>query len=336
MDESIDVMKAANERWHLQREREIAAQAMAGDIEGMRTEILRLCENDIKRVYIARQAGVPPSTLSQFLNRKYAGDEASVYLKLAKWHAEYSSCRRENIPVPVQWVETPTGKRIEQALTFAHVEPTIAVIYGNPGLGKTASIAKYQQANGNVWVATSAPASGGTQATIAQVAAALGLRYLPVTPYQQSRDIIARLRESKGLLIIDEAQHLSREAIDQLRAFHDASSIGLCLSGNMHVYSRVYGKENSEYLAQFSSRVGLKLVLREPTSGDVDAVLDPWNITGGAEVEFARQIAAQPGALRSLFQCLRQAHMVAHARGRPIDVKLMREARASLGYGGGQ
>lgn len=323
----------AEERWRQQREHERAEKALSAEIDQMRELIWSLVRTGVKQKYIAGQVGVSPSAVSQFLNGKYPGDLLALFDKLSRWRETLDQDRREPLPIPDQCVETPTGNRIEQTLAFAQAEPTIVVIYGNPGLGKTTSIARYQSEGRNVWVTTSSPASGGMQATIVQVAAAIGLRGLPLTPHQLSREIVAKLRGSQGLLVVDEAQHLSREAIDQLRSFHDSASIGLCLCGNMHVYARVYGRENSEYLAQFSSRVGNKLILREPAAGDVDAVLELWKIRGGAEAEFARQVASQPGALRSLYQCLRQATLAASATGRPIDVKLMREARASLGFG---
>lgn len=300
-------------------------------IEEIRTLIRDFVRTGHLQKDIARQAGISGTTLSQFLSDKYAGDMLAIYFKLSAWQRAVEQDKREFLPIPTEWVETPTGRRIEQALAFAQSEPTIAVIYGNPGLGKTTAISRYQRANVNVWVATSNPASGGLAATLAQVAGAVELRGLPTTPYQLSCDIITRLRGTQGLLIVDEAQDLSPQAYNQLRAVHDSTGVGLCLCGNEEVYSKVTGRANRAYFAQLASRIGRRLQLRAPTNEDVDAFLAPWQIAGGAEVEYARHVAAGAGGLRSLYQCLRQAAIAAHATGRPVDVKLMRDARSALG-----
>lgn len=301
------------------------------EFEEMRTHIRDYLRNGHLQKEIARQAGLPDSTLSLFLNDKYRGDSYKVYVQLKEWKRRVEADKRDFLPIPTDWVETPTGRRIEQALAFAQSEPTIVVIYGNPGIGKTTSIARYERANLNVWVATCNPASGGLAATLQQVAGAVGLRGLPTTPYQLSCDIITRLRGTQGLLIVDESQDLTPQAYNQLRAIHDAAGVGLCLCGNEEVYSKVTGRANRAYFAQLASRIGRRLQLHSVSAEDVAAFLAPWRITGGAEVEFARQIAFAAGGLRSLYQCLRQAAIAAHGAGRSIDVKLMRDARAALG-----
>jgi len=312
-------------------ERSRNERALRQDVEAMRLRIRDLVRVGCTQRDIARQAGVSETALSQFLNGKYPGNERQLLGGLQKWSAKFGKDADELLPIPTEVVETPTGRRIEQALAFAQSEPTIVVIYGNPGVGKTTSIALYQRRNVNVWVATCNPASGNVSATLQQVAGAVGLRGLPAAPYQLSCDIITRLHGSGGLLIVDESQDLSAQAYNQLRAIHDATGVGLCLCGNEEVYSKVTGRANRAYFAQLASRIGRRLQLRTVTPEDVDAFLQPWGITGGAEVEFAKHVALGAGGLRSLYQCLRQATIAAHGAGRPVDVKLMRDARAALG-----
>jgi DNA transposition AAA+ family ATPase len=312
-------------------DRERSERDLLRRAEEMRGHIRDLVRTGHTQSDIARQAGISGTSLSQFLHDKYPGNIAKVLNALEVWAAKISKGVEDYLPIPTDWVETPTGRRIEQALAFAQSEPTIVVIYGNPGIGKTTSIARFERANINVWVATCNPASGGLAATLQQVAGAVGLRGLPTTPYQLSCDIITRLRGTQGLLIVDESQDLTPQAYNQLRAIHDAAGVGLCLCGNEEVYSKVTGRANRAYFAQLASRIGRRLQLQTVSPEDVDAFLAPWGITGGAEVEYARQIALAAGGLRSLYQCLRQAAIAAHGAGRSVDVKLMRDARAALG-----
>lgn len=306
------------------------------EIERIRWRVREKTDKGFAQSDIARKSGLSRATLNQFLNGKYEGRNWEVSQTLAAWLQAVDKDQRSQVSVPTTLVDTPTGLRIEHALAFAHTEPSIVIIYGNPGLGKTTSIARYQSAQVNVWTVTSNPASGGLSGTLKQVAGAVGLRGLPTTPDQLSLDIITRLRGTQGLLIVDEAQELSIQACNQLRAIFDAGGVGLALCGNEEVYSNITGRANRAYFAQLESRIGLRLKLQAPTIEDVDAFLAPWKITGGAEVEYARQVGTQRGGLRSLYQCLRAATMAAQASGQQLDVKTMRNAREALGHGGAQ
>lgn len=280
---------------------------------------------------VAREAGVSEATLSQWLKGKYQGDNIAVYVKLAKWEEGDLAEANARPAIPTAWVETETGRNIERTLLFAQTEPSIALVYGGAGVGKTTGIARYAASNQNVWVVTSSPASAAMVATLADVSAVLGMRGLPNVPHQVFRDIVNRVRGTRGLLIIDEAQHLSTFALDQLRSIHDTGGIGLCLSGNETVYSKMSGGSRKVEFAQLFSRVGCRIQLPSPTLDDVDAILSGWEIDGGEEIAFARRIALLPGGLRGLFQCLRQASMAARSADKPVDARLMRAAWRDLG-----
>jgi len=46
-------------------------------------------------------------------------------------------------PERVGWVETPTFIEIESAFVLARELPSMAVVYGAPGVGKTSAIKRY-------------------------------------------------------------------------------------------------------------------------------------------------------------------------------------------------
>ena len=47
-----------------------------------------------------------------------------------------------------------------------------------------------------------------------------------------SRAIASRIRDTEGLLIVDEAQNLGHAPLEELRALHDETECGLALLGN--------------------------------------------------------------------------------------------------------
>ena len=92
------------------------------------------------------------------------------------------------------------------------------------------------------------------------------------------RMIVQRLQGTKGLLIIDEAQHLSLLALESLRSIHDATACGLVLMGNESVYANLSGRRSAEF-AQLFSRVGMVLKLENP----LPRTLRHWLGSGGSK-----------------------------------------------------
>ncbi|NUZ06720.1 AAA family ATPase [Piscinibacter koreensis] len=315
----------------LSREDELAAGADdALKAEQLRTLLREMCDAGKSLRTLAVETKVSHSVLTKWLTGSYPGDNAGVLEKLRRWeHTRSVSPGELRYPGMPTWVPTQTGRDIETALAFAQREPSISVIFGGAGVGKTTAIRRYAEENNNVWVTTSSPARGSMAAALSDVADTLGMRGLPQRPDQVSRDIMQALRGTEGLLIVDEAQHLSVGALEELRSIHDSCEIGLCLSGNDSVYSKMTGGGRKAVFAQLFSRIGWRLPLRGPTAADVDAILDAWKVPGAAEHDVARRIASKPGGLRGLFQVLRQARIA--AAGAPVTAQLMSMAWRDLG-----
>ena len=90
--------------------------------------------------------------------------------------------------------------------------------------------------------------------------------------------IVQRLQGTKGLLILDEAQHLMLPALESLRSIYDTTECGLVLMGNEAVYSRLSGRRSAEF-AHLFSRVGSVLKLEKP----LPRTLRHWLGIGGSK-----------------------------------------------------
>lgn len=281
---------------------------------------------------LAREAGVSGTTLSQWLNGRYPGNDEQVFAKLSAWWRNRQAAAAAPAPAAATgWVETPTGRAIAAALLFAQDKGSIAVVYGGAGLGKTTATRHYAQANPNVWRVTATPSSAGLMATLEAVAAALGLRDISNRPSVYAREIVQRMTGTRGLLVVDEAQHVSVQALEELRSLHDASGVGLALLGNEAVYARLTGGNRQATFAQLFSRIGFRMHLVEPTRADTDAILTSWGIVGEKERDWAYSVGRLPGGLRGLTHTLRQAGMLAHSSERAIDVRALQLAWQNLG-----
>ena len=133
--------------------------------------------------------------------------------------------------------------------------------------------------------------------------------------------------------MVDEAQHLSDQALDQLRSVHDACGIGIALIGNRDLYTRVNGGESASYLDALRDRIGKRIALAGVSPGDVDAILDAWGTAPTRTRKAMVEACAKGGGLRNLMKTLRLAIVHAQAAGHRLSDVDVRAAWRDLGGG---
>lgn len=323
-----------------------AAPAPTGDAlrQMIRNRIGRAEDGKLSQAEIARQADIPPSTLSQYLNDKYPGDTGPVEQKLTAFLATQHVAADVGALLPrlPAYVDTPTGARIIDALSYAQASRNIACIFGGAGVGKTRTLRHYRRTHSSVWVVTCDPMLAQMGALLDHIAEVLGLADGRRDPPSLRRRIVARLKGTGGLLVFDEVQHLTDKALEALRAIHDgvnadlddddAPGLGMAWVGNTILYARVTGQKRAEDFAQVTRRIGKFCKVERPTKGDVRAIAAAFGLTGREELEAVEEIASRPGALGLVHQVLRQAWLLAAADvppGRPT-VDLIRTALTDL------
>lgn len=306
------------------------------DIEpdtGTRADVTRAMLADrLTQADLAREVELSASALSQWLKSAYKGDNAAIEAKLSAWLARRAErIAPVELPSAPHWVDTPTGRAIEKALTFARTRSKMALVYGGAGVGKTTALERYARNIPRVWYVRASPANASMAALLRELCEVMAIYITGWKNAALTSDVIWRLTGEPSLVIVDEAQYLSIPALEQLRYIHDESGAGLVLSGNESVYSRLTGGHRRAEFAQLFSRVGRRLRISMPKDGDVAAVLDAWRVTGSRERAYAAQIASLPGGLRGLVNLLEEASLAARGLGKPLDVGLLRMAWADLG-----
>ncbi|MEI7036476.1 AAA family ATPase [Fulvimonas yonginensis] len=289
----------------------------------------------LSQAIVSKEAGVSPTTLNQWLNGKYAGDNEGIDNKVRIW-LEADQARRaagSTMPTAPGFVTTPTAARVLGALAYAQMAGDIAVTYGGAGLGKTSACEHYRASSPNVWIATMRPSTAGVVTCLQQVCKALGLDTVGGALALSER-IAKRIRDTHGLLIADEAQHLSVAALDEIRAIHDETGVGIALVGNDGVFARMAGGRNAQQLDRLYSRVGKRLNLRQSSEADIVALISAWGVDDAKCRATLIEIARRPGALRTLTKTLRLASMHASAEGRQVCCEDVRAAATELMEGG--
>ena len=286
-----------------------------------------LAEQGISRPEAAREANIHYATFSAFLNGTYAGRNDRVAADVLKWMEarQAQEASRAALPVAPRFVATPTADAITAVLQHARAAADMVVISGPPGIGKTSAVCAYTRRTPNVWKIVGNPLLRSPRAAMEDLARVAGLmneRGLA----NVHRALVHRMRGTSGLVIVDEANHFSSDALDQLRSLHDEAEIGLALVGNATVFNRLEGGGNRQAeFAQLFSRVGMRLTSlkdhRARLGGDIDAYLDGSDVMDAGARKMLHAIGRKPGALRNVRKTVSLAHMLAGAAREPLGAR---------------
>ena len=260
---------------------------------------------------LATESGIAYGTFTNWVGRTYTGRVDNVNAKVELWlesrikHHEAAM----SIPDAPDFVATDTAVRIESTLRWSQVYPDMALIVGAAGTGKTTAAVNYQKNTPNVVIVTAHPSTAKAAALLGAIAKQVNIEERnPARMFNAVTEVIGH----KGqLLIIDEAQHLQMDALEELRAIHDIYRVGIVLMGNRSVHSLVTSGHNEAEYAQLFSRFGMRVVLNKSEDADVAAILKAWDITDAAILKSCKLIANRHHGLRELTKTLCLAHVIA-------------------------
>ncbi|HZZ89447.1 MAG TPA: AAA family ATPase [Caulobacteraceae bacterium] len=283
---------------------------------------------------VSRESTVPAATLSQFLSVSYAGDNNAIAKRLSQWLNARLQEQQVNAlapPAPT-FTQTKTADSVLSVLRAAQTLGDMGLVMGEPGVGKTAAALQYAKTNPRVAMATGAPAIASAAAILRVL-----LEAMKKTPrgrgYASKFELTTLARqvfEAGWLIVIDEAQHLQMEALEELRAIHDETGAGIVLIGNASVLSRIQGNQRNPAFAQLYSRIGVRVILPKTPPADVDAVLATMGIEQPEVLQVAYAIAGKDN-LRQVVKAARRAQMVARQNREDLSREHLRLAYSRLG-----
>ena len=288
--------------------------------DALRAEVRRLADSEGRPMTeLAREVGIPYGTFSGWAGGTYAGRIDRLDDQVARWLAGRDAAlrKRAELPSGPAFVQTPASDLFLACLEHAQHAPDLVVITGAAGVGKTTAALHYRLRATNTWIITAEPCLRTPRALLDVIADQLGVT-ASGSSHRVSQAVVARMRGTRGLLIVDEAQHLATDLLDQLRTIHDLAEIGVALVGNERVHSRIEGGSRSPDFAQLFSRVGMRATRARPARGDIDAILDGWQVTDAGARKLLAVVGRKPGALRGMVKTLRIALMQATAGGEAL------------------
>lgn len=277
---------------------------------------------------VSRKTGIPTGTISQFCGGSYAGDNVKLAEQVFRYRQTLVAQTRIAVELPEipGYFETETSKQLERLLQIGQRGRVVVAAMG-AGLGKSITARNYTACYTNVFMATMSPSTAGVNNMQIEVLEALGERDAVGTPQKLSRRIRAKVSNlSSPLLILDEAQHLSEKALEEIRSWNDACGVGIALFGNESVWQRLTGGSRQAHFAQLFSRVGLNIRRTLPLRGDIEALADAWRIDDERTVSYLAKICMTPGGLRGATYALEIASMIAVSNQRSLQVDDLQDA----------
>lgn len=281
---------------------------------------------------LARRIGdTGASTLSAFATGTYAGDNQKMAWRVNRYFLAEEDRHQSALLAPVVpgFKMTRTARLIMGQLKWAHGGEMVAVV-GAPGMSKTSTFRYYQQTVPNAFLATMTEAHRAPAAMLRQVLRATGSPGKAAQAATLFDAICDKLAGIRCLIIVDEAQHLTPAALEQLRSIHDALGCGICLAGNETVLTRVQGGARLSEFAQLSSRVSWPQTYRQPHEEDVQILCEAWEVSDARQRELLKKIATQPGHLRLMTQVLKMATLQARAGHEDRTLSHLRDALMQL------
>lgn len=326
---------------HPQPAAEFLAKHPEADVAAWRVLIDRVIQaataNGWKKAEVARRMSMAEGTFSQWASGKYIGVLSNLNTQAENWLSaiEESASLAASVPISPPFQMTSVGMEVMQTLAWAQVTSGFVAIKLDSGVGKSMAARHYCDTRPHAFMATVSPHTKTVHGMLVELAAELEVQ--ENNPARLVRAIGRKLsRIGDGtLLIIDEAQNLTGDAINQLRHFVDIHKCGIALIGNEDVANDFLTDRTRSVSsrAQVLSRFD-KVLRREPNRTD-DAIrmIRAWKIEDEACTNFLLGIALKQGALRQIDRTVKSALPAAIGAGEELSLKHLQAAwkRRDLG-----
>lgn len=304
------------------------------ELDQLRADIKGTLEGrKLSQAALAREAQVPPSTLSGFLSGNGDADPQPVARKLTAWLEtlrEREAVNARVMPRPT-FVTTNTALQVQGVLRASQALGDLGAVVGPAGVGKSSAARQYAAVNNRVAMVTASTMIASATALMGEFCREVQRDNLNVPSSRATLTKRIRVNVGEGwLFVLDEAQFANLDAIEELRAIHDATGIGLVMMGNPTVLSRLQGNERQASFAQLWSRIGQRVELTGTAADEVEAVIDSMGIFNREVVDLLKAIGAKDN-LRTAVMVARQAGLIASGAQEDLAPKHIRPAYRRLG-----
>ena len=275
---------------------------------------------------VARGTGLSGTVISQWLNERYAGDNAAVEAKIGVYLdvlSERDPESRHRLP----FVRTSISNLIWSTARACHRDGVIGLATGPSGVGKSYAIEEYSRAQPGQVVVIESHKNYTTKQVISDLHRECGMSG-DGSVHAMMHELTDRLRGSGRLIIVDEAEHLNAGTLDEVRRLNDWAGVGILYVGLERFRTMVVSlRRDYTYIA---NRVRLPIALKKLKRDDVLAILQAHAPQYAEHASAAHELCAGDGRrLQSMLYHVPRLAKSERLRDRPID-ELMRLAAKEL------
>lgn len=282
----------------------------------------------LTKAEVSRRANMPEGTFNQWFSGSYTGSLAAQNKKIEQWLNQAKEIAGFNaiIPKVPPFQNTRIANEIMDTLALAQAMGDLVVVTIPAGNGKTETCRQYVKTRPNAYMVTASPYTKTVHAMLVDLRSELGV--MEYNPAMLTRAIGERLKRvgDGTILIVDEAQNLTTDTINQLRHFVDIYDSGLALVGNDEVSIRLRGEDKSFSSAQLKSRLGRRLKRNKPYLEDIQMRIAAWNITEEQAVKYLTGIGLKAGALRQIDKTMALASIAASGASETVSLEHIKQA----------
>lgn len=289
-----------------------------------------LAERGWSKAEGVRRSGIGYGTFTQWLNGNYTGRIDTVNADVATWLGNLDKVDEvvASVPSSPGYLQLGVAVQMERVISIAQIMGTFCMVTAEAGNGKTMAATEYVRTHANAYMVTMSPDTRAIHTMMSEIADTIGVEE---KSSNRLRRAVARRLQRTGdgtVLLIDEAQNLSDDAINQLRYFSDAASCrcGIVVLGNSATSERFGQWAKGEKYGQLNSRVFRRLRVERPTEDDLAALIDAWGVTEPSQVQYLIGVGMKPGAMRQVDMTIKLARMVAQGAGREMTLQDLRAA----------
>lgn len=283
-----------------------------------------LTKSGVSQGRLAREIGMTPAVISQFLKGKYQGDVAKLEETLKNWLLRQEKKKKaKKIPL----VDLSNFEKVYNYLAIAHEDKTISFIVGPAGMGKTTSIREFAKDNNNIYIVDGE--SGLTEFSLLRALGhKMGVRAKSTVKLKE--DIINTLKDKDAMVIIDEANYLAKGLLDILRrVVYDQAGTPLAFVGVKDLMTNIF--ENPRDFQQLQSRVGVygDFSNEKASLQDVRSLAD--TIFEGVSDRLLKEVnSICNGSVRLIVALLERCARLLGVNGSDLDEDIIAQARQSI------
>lgn len=205
-------------------------------------------------VMIAKELGYSSgSVITDFLKGSYKAQD--TFIKKLEEFLLYKQEQQEqeaNVP-PLPYVETSAAKKMMETFRDCQIRGILGCVFGDAGTGKTTCTIQYCKENKLAVRISIKPTTASLTGINYLLGRELGIRarnnlYL-------GEELVQRLTGTGAVILVDEAQFLTRLSLEYLRTIADDAGIGIVFVGNEATY-RMIKQNGSNETSMLYNRIG--------------------------------------------------------------------------------